>query len=48
MQTPITVLRGSLYDEVHQRINSWIHQVVTFLSQRTCLAWGNLILSLLA
>lgn len=48
MQTPLTVLRGPLYDEVHQRIKSWIYQVVIFLSQRTCLAWGNLILSLLA
>ncbi|KAG9139497.1 hypothetical protein Leryth_024187 [Lithospermum erythrorhizon] len=24
---PITVLRGSIYDEVHQRINSWIYQI---------------------
>ena len=27
-QAPFTVFRGPLLDEVHQRINSWIYQVV--------------------
>lgn len=26
-QVPLTVVRGSILDEVHQQINSWLHQV---------------------
>lgn len=33
-QASLTVIRGPVIDEVHQHINSWIHQVPCFLS--TC------------
>ncbi|KAA8542054.1 hypothetical protein F0562_023206 [Nyssa sinensis] len=33
-QTPITVLRGPLLDEVHQRINSWIYQITRVYKEK--------------
>lgn len=31
-QSPLTVLRGPIVHEVHQKINSWIYQVVLIFS----------------
>ncbi|KAK2974187.1 hypothetical protein RJ640_021478 [Escallonia rubra] len=33
-QTPLTVLRGPLYDEVHHRINSWIYQITRVYKEK--------------
>ncbi|KAI8529281.1 hypothetical protein RHMOL_Rhmol12G0213400 [Rhododendron molle] len=33
-QIPFTVLRGPLFDEVHQKINSWIHQVTRVYKEK--------------
>jgi alpha-mannosidase len=33
-QTPLTVLKGPLYDEVHQRINSWIYQITRVYKEK--------------
>uniref|UniRef100_A0A5B7A9H0 Alpha-mannosidase n=1 Tax=Davidia involucrata TaxID=16924 RepID=A0A5B7A9H0_DAVIN len=33
-QTPFTVLRGPLLDEVHQRINSWIYQITRVYKEK--------------
>ncbi|KAK2983332.1 hypothetical protein RJ640_016070, partial [Escallonia rubra] len=33
-QTPLTILRGPLYDEVHQKINSWIYQITRVYKEK--------------
>ncbi|XP_052175300.1 probable alpha-mannosidase At5g13980 isoform X2 [Diospyros lotus] len=33
-EIPFTVLRGPLYDEVHQRINSWIYQITRVYKEK--------------
>ncbi|KAK2974185.1 hypothetical protein RJ640_021476 [Escallonia rubra] len=33
-KTPLTVLRGPLYDEVHHRINSWIYQITRVYKEK--------------
>ncbi|XP_052182651.1 probable alpha-mannosidase At5g13980 [Diospyros lotus] len=33
-QIPFTVLRGPIYDEVHQRINSWINQITRVYKEK--------------
>lgn len=34
LQTPLTVVRGPLLDELHQQLNSWISQVIHPLETR--------------
>ncbi|KAK3042490.1 hypothetical protein RJ639_000214 [Escallonia herrerae] len=33
-QTPLTVFRGPLFDEVHQRFNSWIYQITRVYKEK--------------
>ncbi|KAK3041857.1 hypothetical protein RJ639_000373, partial [Escallonia herrerae] len=33
-QKPLTILRGPLYDEVHQKINSWIYQITRVYKEK--------------
>lgn len=32
-KVPLTILRGSILDEVHQQINPWIYQVLFFVTK---------------